>query len=75
LDGIEHRTNERSRGYGGAVVERDREGAAAVGEACENQAARRLQIAVVMVVGVLVLFGFYLAHIPPPAGLGSIQAN
>jgi rhomboid protease GluP len=37
--------------------------------------ARRLQIAVVMVVGVLVLFGFYLAHIPPPAGLGSIQVN
>jgi rhomboid protease GluP len=29
----------------------------------------RLQFAVAMVVGILVLFGFYLAHVPPPAGL------
>jgi rhomboid protease GluP len=30
----------------------------------------RLRIAVMMIVGVLVLFGFYIAHVPPPAGLG-----
>jgi rhomboid protease GluP len=29
----------------------------------------RLQIAIIMVVGILVLFGFYIAHVPPPAGL------
>jgi rhomboid protease GluP len=30
---------------------------------------RRLRLAVGMVVGLLVLFGFYLAHVTPPAGL------
>jgi rhomboid protease GluP len=35
----------------------------------------RLQIALIMVVGLLVLFGFYVAHVPPPAGLVSGQAN
>ena len=29
----------------------------------------RLRIAVMMMVGLLVLFGFYIAHVPPPAGL------
>jgi rhomboid protease GluP len=29
----------------------------------------RLRVAVGMVVGLLVLFGFYLAHVTPPAGL------
>ena len=28
---------------------------------------RRLQIALVMMVGLLVLFGYYIAHVPPPA--------
>jgi rhomboid protease GluP len=37
--------------------------------------SNRLRIAILMVVGVLVLFGFYLANIPPPAGLGSLQFN
>jgi len=30
----------------------------------------RLRAAVIMTVGLLVLFGFYIAHVPPPAGLG-----
>jgi hypothetical protein len=29
----------------------------------------RLRLAVGMVVGLLVLFAFYITHIPPPAGL------
>jgi rhomboid protease GluP len=32
---------------------------------------RRLRMAVMMIVGLLVLFGFYIAHVPPPAGLTS----
>lgn len=35
----------------------------------------RLRVAVLLVVGGLVLFGFYLANIPPPSGLGSLQFN
>lgn len=35
----------------------------------------RLRLAVMMIVGVLVLFGFYVAHVPPPAGLtGSLNS-
>jgi hypothetical protein len=30
---------------------------------------RRLRTAVLMVVALLVLFGFYIAHVPAPAGL------
>jgi rhomboid protease GluP len=29
----------------------------------------RLRVAIGMVAGILILFGFYLAHVPPPAGL------
>jgi len=35
----------------------------------------RLRIAVMMIVGVLVLFGFYIAHVPPPAGLSGFPNN
>jgi rhomboid protease GluP len=35
----------------------------------------RLRISVMMVVGLLVLFGFYIAHVPPPAGLARSLAN
>jgi len=35
----------------------------------------RLRIAVMMIVGVLVLFGFYIAHVTPPAGLSSFPNN
>lgn len=36
---------------------------------------RRLRMAEIMVVGLLVLFGFYIAHVPPPAGLTRFLNN
>jgi rhomboid protease GluP len=36
---------------------------------------RRLRVAVTMIVALLVLFGFYVAHVPPPAGLTSFLNN
>jgi hypothetical protein len=33
----------------------------------------RLRVAVAMIVGLLVLFGFYVAHVTPPAGLNHLS--